>query len=74
MNVGRYHMTLPRSRLIPTRTHSRRSVRQAVTLCDRDAGADNVYVEGLRSAVELKRVGKALRGMPLAMTLMEGGG
>ena len=40
----------------------------------RDAGADGVYVEGLRSASELKRVGRALRGTPLATTLMEGGG
>ena len=40
----------------------------------RDAGADGVYVEGLRSAAELKRVGKALNGTPLATTLMEGGG
>src|SRR5207248_11746311 len=40
----------------------------------RDAGADGVYVEGLRSARELKRVGKALDGTPLATTLMEGGG
>src|SRR5947208_10233114 len=40
----------------------------------RDAGADGVYVEGLRSARELKRVGKALAGTPLATTLMEGGG
>ncbi|MDB5311607.1 MAG: Methylisocitrate lyase [Gemmataceae bacterium] len=40
----------------------------------RDAGADGVYVEGLRSAAELKRVGKALKGTPLATTLMEGGG
>jgi 2-methylisocitrate lyase-like PEP mutase family enzyme len=40
----------------------------------RDAGADGVYVEGLRSAAELKRVGKALEGTPLATTLMEGGG
>jgi 2-methylisocitrate lyase-like PEP mutase family enzyme len=40
----------------------------------RDAGADGVYVEGLRSAAELKRVGKALAGMPLATTMMEGGG
>src|SRR5207253_2285780 len=40
----------------------------------RDAGADGVYVEGLRSAAELKRVGKALQGTPLATTLMEGGG
>jgi 2-methylisocitrate lyase-like PEP mutase family enzyme len=40
----------------------------------RDAGADGVYVEGLRSASELKRVGKALAGIPLATTMMEGGG
>src|SRR5205085_11211241 len=40
----------------------------------RDAGADGVYVEGLRSARELKKVGKALAGTPLATTLMEGGG
>jgi 2-methylisocitrate lyase-like PEP mutase family enzyme len=40
----------------------------------RDAGADGVYIEGLRSAAELKRVGKALAGTPLATTLMEGGG
>jgi 2-methylisocitrate lyase-like PEP mutase family enzyme len=40
----------------------------------RDAGADGVYVEGLRSAEELKRVGKVMRGTPLATTLMEGGG
>src|SRR5205823_15083383 len=40
----------------------------------RDAGADGVYVEGLRSAAELKRVGKALAPTPLATTLMEGGG
>jgi 2-methylisocitrate lyase-like PEP mutase family enzyme len=30
----------------------------------RDAGADGVYVEGLRSAAELKRVGKALHDTP----------
>lgn len=40
----------------------------------RDAGADGVYVEGLRGTAELKRVGKALRGTPLATTMMEGGG
>ncbi len=38
------------------------------------AGADGVYVEGLRSARELKKVGKALAGVSLATTLMEGGG
>jgi len=40
----------------------------------RAAGADGVYVEGLKTAAELKRVGKALKGTPLATTLMEGGG
>jgi 2-methylisocitrate lyase-like PEP mutase family enzyme len=40
----------------------------------RDAGADGLYVEGLRSVAELKRVGKALAGTPLATTMMEGGG
>ena len=40
----------------------------------RDAGAEGVYVEGLQSARELKRVGKALAGIPLATTMMERGG
>jgi 2-methylisocitrate lyase-like PEP mutase family enzyme len=40
----------------------------------RDAGADGVYVEGLQSARELRRVGKALAGIPLATTMMERGG
>jgi len=40
----------------------------------RAAGADGVYVEGLQSARELEKVGKALRGTPLATTMMEGGG
>jgi 2-methylisocitrate lyase-like PEP mutase family enzyme len=40
----------------------------------RDAGADGLYIEGLRSITELKRVGKALAGTPLATTMMEGGG
>ena len=40
----------------------------------RDAGADGLYIEGLRSHAELKRVGKALEGTPLATTMMEGGG
>ncbi len=41
---------------------------------DLAAGAHGVYVEGLRSARELKKVGKALEGIPLATTMMEGGG
>lgn len=40
----------------------------------RDAGADGLYIEGLRSHAELDRVGKALAGTPLATTMMEGGG
>ena len=40
----------------------------------RDAGADGLYIEGLRSPAELKKVGKALSGTPLATTMMEGGG
>jgi 2-methylisocitrate lyase-like PEP mutase family enzyme len=40
----------------------------------RDAGADGLYLEGLRSIAELKRAGKALAGTPLATTMMEGGG
>ncbi|MHC5542683.1 isocitrate lyase/phosphoenolpyruvate mutase family protein, partial [Singulisphaera rosea] len=40
----------------------------------RDAGADGLYIEGLRSLKELEQVGKALAGTPLATTLMEGGG
>ncbi len=39
-----------------------------------EAGADGVYTEALRSPRELKRVGKALEGVPLATTMMEGGG
>lgn len=40
----------------------------------RDAGADGLYIEGLRSLKELEHVGKALAGTPLATTMMEGGG
>jgi 2-methylisocitrate lyase-like PEP mutase family enzyme len=40
----------------------------------RDAGAHGLYIEGLESAGELKKVGKALAGVPLATTMMEGGG
>jgi 2-methylisocitrate lyase-like PEP mutase family enzyme len=55
---------------------SAENVTQAIKRAEsyRDAGADGVYVEGLRSAAELKRVGKALKGTPLATTMMEGGG
>lgn len=40
----------------------------------RDAGAHGVYIEGLESAAELAKAGKALAGTPLATTMMEGGG
>src|SRR5206468_2581354 len=39
-----------------------------------EAGADGAYAEGLRSARELKRFGKALAGAPLAISILEGGG
>ncbi|MFO0848808.1 MAG: isocitrate lyase/PEP mutase family protein [Gemmataceae bacterium] len=62
--------------LIRTDARSAHGVAEAIRRAEvyRDAGADGVYVEGLRSARELKRVGKALAGTPLATTLMEGGG
>src|SRR3954454_1380734 len=62
--------------LARTDGRSAESVTEAIRRAEayRDAGADGVYVEGLRSAAELKRVGKALKGTPLATTLMEGGG
>lgn len=39
-----------------------------------DAGADGIYVEGPTSIEELERVGKALRGAPLATSVLERGG
>src|SRR5205085_12673553 len=62
--------------LIRTDARSADGVPEAIRRAEvyRDAGADGVYVEGLKSARELKRVGKALAGTPLATTLMEGGG
>jgi 2-methylisocitrate lyase-like PEP mutase family enzyme len=62
--------------LARTDARSAHGVAEAIRRAEvyRDAGADGVYVEGLRSARELKRVGKALAGTPLATTLMEGGG
>jgi 2-methylisocitrate lyase-like PEP mutase family enzyme len=62
--------------LIRTDARSGHGVAEALRRAEvyRDAGADGIYVEGLRSARELKRVGKALAGVPLATTLMEGGG
>ncbi|HEY1378940.1 MAG TPA: isocitrate lyase/PEP mutase family protein [Gemmataceae bacterium] len=38
------------------------------------AGADGLYVEAPKSVRELKRIGKALAGIPLAVTMLEGGG
>jgi 2-methylisocitrate lyase-like PEP mutase family enzyme len=38
------------------------------------AGADGVYVEAVESIEELERTARALRGVPLATTILEGGG
>ena len=38
------------------------------------AGADGVYIEGPRNRGELQAVGRAFRGEPLAVTMLEGGG
>ena len=38
------------------------------------AGADGVYVEAVESIEELEQTAKALRGVPLATTILEGGG
>lgn len=38
------------------------------------AGADGAYVEGPRTVAELEKVGKALRGAPLATSVLERGG
>ncbi len=38
------------------------------------AGADGVYLEGPRTTAELERIGAALRGVPLATSLLERGG
>jgi 2-methylisocitrate lyase-like PEP mutase family enzyme len=39
-----------------------------------DAGADGLYVEAPKDAAELKRIGKEFAGVPLAVTMLEGGG
>jgi 2-methylisocitrate lyase-like PEP mutase family enzyme len=39
-----------------------------------EAGADALYVEGLRDDKELEEVGKAFKGTALVTTMMEGGG
>ena len=38
------------------------------------AGADGVYVEAVESIEELEQTARALRGVPLATTILEGGG
>lgn len=38
------------------------------------AGADGVYVEGPRNMKELRAVGRAFKGEPLALSILEGGG
>ena len=38
------------------------------------AGADGVYVEAVESVAELEKTARALRGVPLATTILEGGG
>jgi 2-methylisocitrate lyase-like PEP mutase family enzyme len=38
------------------------------------AGADGIYVEGPRDHEELRAVGRAFKGEPLAVTMLEGGG
>jgi 2-methylisocitrate lyase-like PEP mutase family enzyme len=39
-----------------------------------DAGADGIYVEGPRTVDELKKIGRAFEGVPLATSVLEGGG
>jgi 2-methylisocitrate lyase-like PEP mutase family enzyme len=38
------------------------------------AGADGIYVEGLEDEKELRKVGDAFKGTPLATTILERGG
>jgi 2-methylisocitrate lyase-like PEP mutase family enzyme len=38
------------------------------------AGADGVYLEGPRTVKELREIGKAFKGAPLAVSVLEGGG
>jgi methylisocitrate lyase len=39
-----------------------------------EAGADGAYVEGPRTPEELEKIGKALKGAPLAVSILERGG
>jgi len=38
------------------------------------SGADGIYVEGLHNLAELRTVGRQFKGVPLAVTILEGGG
>lgn len=38
------------------------------------AGVDGIYLEGARTIAELRRIGKNFEGVPLAISLLEGGG
>jgi 2-methylisocitrate lyase-like PEP mutase family enzyme len=38
------------------------------------AGADGIYIEGPRNLKELEAVGRAFKGEPLVVTMLEGGG
>ena len=38
------------------------------------AGADGVYIEAVETAEQLQKVGQRLRGVPLATSILEGGG
>src|SRR5436190_4599916 len=39
-----------------------------------EAGADGIYLEGATTLKELERIGKAFKGSPLALSILEGGG
>ena len=39
-----------------------------------NAGADGVYIEALETEEQLRKVGRTLRGVPLATSILEGGG
>lgn len=80
--VGKIKAALSARKIADTFIMARTDGRSAVDVAEaikrgeayREAGADGLYMEGLRSAAELKQVGKALAGVPLATTMMEGGG
>jgi 2-methylisocitrate lyase-like PEP mutase family enzyme len=38
------------------------------------AGVDGLYLEGARNRSELERIGRTFEGVPLAISLLEGGG